>query len=265
MPVLIGPERLYTRRVMSEETAAKERPESFWTRLPVMVLMALVLVAAGLLSAITAMRFTIRGQEVEVPALVGVVEADAGDRLAASGLELMVDSRRFSETVPEGYVLDQNPPSGVRVKRDRRVRVRVSLGPRQYAVPEVAGASLRSGQLMLGQRGFGLGSTLYAHTDTGEASTIVFQKPEPGSTSYDEPAVSVLVSLGSIDQYYLMPNLTGRNAQQVVGRIRQEGFRLGQIVYTRDSEGPSGRILGQDPAPGERISTNDTLFLEVSQ
>ena len=56
-----------------EAEDSKHAGDSLWARLPVIALMALVLLAAGLLSAITAMRLTIRGEEVVVPALVGAV------------------------------------------------------------------------------------------------------------------------------------------------------------------------------------------------
>ena len=77
--------------------------------------MALVLVVAGILSAMTAMRFVIRGQEVEVPELAGMAEEDAADILREHGLVLELDSSRFNSTVPEGLILDQNPRAGTRV------------------------------------------------------------------------------------------------------------------------------------------------------
>ena len=49
-------------------------------------ILALTLVLVALGSALTAMRFAIHGQEVEVPALVGLSPVDAGRLVSGLGL-----------------------------------------------------------------------------------------------------------------------------------------------------------------------------------
>ena len=168
-----------------------------WARLAGVLLMVLVLVVAGLLSALTAMRFAIRGQEVEVPDLTGTTQVEAARILSERGLELRLSGRRFNSTVGKDRILDQIPAPGSRLKLERGVKVVLSLGERQFSVPDVEGASLRATQLMLTQRGLSVGNTLYAHTEAGEASTIVHQSPPAGDIGGSDPAVNVLVSARS--------------------------------------------------------------------
>lgn len=246
------------------EPAADGR-ESLWARIAVVVLMMMVLAVAGMLSAMTAMRFAIRGQEVEVPDLEGMVQVDALRLLTQRGLGLELDSSRFNDMIPEGQMLGQNPAPGTRVKSDRSVRVLLSLGERQFPVPEVTGSSFRSAQIMLTQRGLSVGNTVYSHTGGDVAATVVYQRPEAGDIGADDPAVNVLVSLGPIEQYYLMPDLAAQVADALVARMRGEGFRLGKITYFEQAGMPPGRIVGQQPAAGYKISKNDVINLEVSQ
>jgi len=227
--------------------------------------MVMVLAVAGMLSAMTAMRFAIRGQEVEVPDLEGMVQIEAMRVLTERGLGFELDSNRFSDTIPEGQILSQSPAPGARVKSDRSVRVLLSLGARQFPVPEVAGASFRSAQILLNQRGLSVGNTVYSHTGQGDASTVVYQRPEAGDIGADDPAVNVLVSLGPIEQYYVMPDLTEQAADALVTRMRSEGFRLGEITYFEQVGMSPGRVVGQQPAAGYKISKNDVINLEVSQ
>jgi beta-lactam-binding protein with PASTA domain len=227
--------------------------------------MVMVLAVAGMLSAMTAMRFAIRGQEVEVPDLEGMVQIEAMRILTEVELGFELDSRRFSDTIPEGQILSQSPAPGARVKSDRSVRVLLSLGARQFPVPEVAGASFRSAQILLNQRGLSVGNTVYSHTGQGDASTVVYQRPEAGDIGADDPAVNVLVSLGPIEQYYVMPDLTEQAADALVTRMRSEGFRLGEITYFEQVGMSPGRVVGQQPAAGYKISKNDVINLEVSQ
>ncbi len=250
----------------------REQPElpsdakaSLWARIAVVSLMILCLAVAGMLSAMTAMRFAIRGQEIEVPDLAGMIQADAVRVLTPHGLGLELDRRRFSDRIPEGRILGQNPPPGARVKRDRSVRVVLSLGERQFPVPGISGSSFRSAQILLNQRGLSVGNAVYSHTGDGEPSTVVYQRPEAGDVSADDPAVNMLVSLGQIDQYYVMPDLTGQVAAALVIRLRAEGFRLGEITYTAQVGVPADRVVAQQPAAGHKVSKNEVINLEVSQ
>jgi serine/threonine-protein kinase len=226
--------------------------------------MVLVLLVAGMLSAVTAMRFAIQGTEVEVPDLAGASETEASQQLSEHGLDMVVDGRRFSPSIPEGGVLEQSPRAGARVKSDRRVRVRISLGEREFAVPDVLGASLRSTELQLEQRGLVTGSTLYAHTSDAEPGVVVFQSPEPGATESD-PAVSVLVSLGTPDRYFVMPNFVGGALGEARGRVRDGGFRLSVATQGEPGGGEPGRILTQQPPAGHRIAKDDLIVLGVSR
>src|SRR5438876_9672062 len=89
------------------------RPQSQFSRWSGITFMVAILAVAGVVSALTAMRFAIRGREVEVPVLSGKTKDEAEQILKDRGLKLKVSSSRFS-SVPEGKVLEQNPPSGTR-------------------------------------------------------------------------------------------------------------------------------------------------------
>jgi beta-lactam-binding protein with PASTA domain len=240
-------------------------PMGSWSRLPVFLLMAMVLIVAGLGSAMVAMRYAIRGQEVVVVDLTGMTQVEAADLLFDQGLGLDVLGGRFSLTVPEGEVLNQTPRAGVSVKRDRSVRILLSLGERQFPVPDVEGSSLRSAQMLLGQRGLSVGNTMYAHSAGGDPSTVVYQSPPAGDMGGADPSVNVLVSLGPIGDYYIMPDVTGQQVDAVTARMRSEGFRVGEIRNTRQAGTAPGRILGQEPTPGYKIAKTDIIRLEVSE
>ena len=242
-----------------------EADDDRWARLAGVLLMVLVLVVAGLLSALTAMRFAIRGQEVEVPDLTGTTQVEAARILSERGLELRLSGRRFNSTVGKDRILDQIPAPGSRLKLERGVKVVLSLGERQFSVPDVEGASLRATQLMLTQRGLSVGNTFYAHTGVGEASTIVHQSPPAGDIGGSDPAVNVLVSLGPLAEYYVMPDLTGRRLDEVIEQVRNEGFRLGEVTYAEHPGIARGRIVQQQPPVGFKLSSSDLILLEVSQ
>src|SRR5436853_5424198 len=99
------------------------KPQSQFSRWSSVVLMVAILAVAGFVSALTAMRFAIRGREVDVPLLTGKTPEQAKQILDGLQLKLKVSSSLFSSQVAEGKVLKQIPPSGTRIKVDRTVKV----------------------------------------------------------------------------------------------------------------------------------------------
>ena len=234
-------------------------------RLAGVLLMVLVLVIVCLFSALTAMRFAIRGQEVEVPNLVGRTQVEAARILSERRLGVRLYSRRFSSTVGKDRILDQIPEAGSRLKLERGVKVLLSLGERKFSVPDLQGTSLRATQLMLTQRGLSVGNTLYAHTEIGKKSTIAYQSPSAGDVGGSDPAVNLLVSLGSLAGYYAMPDLTGLPVEDVIKQVRSEGFRLGEITYDQHPGIGYGLVVHQHPPVGHKLFRSDVIILEVSQ
>ena len=227
--------------------------------------MVAILAVAGVVSALTAMRFAIRGREVSVPQLTGKTKEEAEEILKSRGLKLRVSTSRFSSDVAEGRILEQNPPSGTRLKVDRTVKVLLSLGERRFAVPNLIGTSVRAAQLTLSQRRLTLGDTLYTHTSEGDPSTVVYQSPKAGTQEGSDPTVSIMISLGAPSEYFIMPDLIGKPAELVASRARNEGFKLGKVNYRKYPGVESGVVIQQKPQAGYRLSKSDFILLDVSQ
>ena len=88
--------------------------------------MIAILIVAAIFSAMTAMRVAIRGREVVVQDLKGKTEVEARQILEKNGLILKVSQSRFTPGVPEGRIVEQNPPKGTSLKTGRSVKVLVS-------------------------------------------------------------------------------------------------------------------------------------------
>ncbi|MBZ5679049.1 MAG: PASTA domain-containing protein [Acidobacteriia bacterium] len=121
--------------------------------------LALVLVMVALVSALTAMRFAIHGQEVGVPALVGMSPAEAERAVAGLGLQIEIERQYYSPQIAEGRIMSQLPLPGTKVRRGWQVRVAQSLGPIRVAIPDVTGQSRRAAELNVKRRGLELTST----------------------------------------------------------------------------------------------------------
>jgi serine/threonine-protein kinase len=92
-------------------------------------------------------------EPVDAPDLTGMTLDQAA--LEAGPLELTVESgaEEYSETVPEGQIISQNPPAGSKTHRGAKITVVVSLGMPFVEVPDLAAKTWDAASAELTARG----------------------------------------------------------------------------------------------------------------
>jgi eukaryotic-like serine/threonine-protein kinase len=224
-----------------------------------------ILALAGFVSCLTAMRFAIRGSEVTVPDLMGRTVRDADRLVALSQLQLELESHRFDERVESDHIVAQAPTPGSKLKRNRSVRVIVSLGARKIPVPDLKGESLRTTQIALLSRGFTLGVTSIISSTEIEKDRVIAQDPLPLTPLARSPRVSVLVSGGASGRDYLMPSVTGNTLDEISEAIQNTNLKVGTVTYRAIPGVLKGTILHQTPAAGFKLPEGTVIDLEVSR
>ena len=147
-------------------------------------LLVAALTVTFLISFGISMRVALRTREVEVPTLTGLTVNEATERLATLGLGLRVDdNRRADPKVPLGRVMQQEPNSGTRARRQRTIRVWVSSGPRVTTVPALVGQTERTARIRLDQDGVQIGTLHFplstaARPGNGDRRVQVLFRPE---------------------------------------------------------------------------------------
>jgi serine/threonine-protein kinase len=225
---------------------------------------------SGLLVALFAgsfyvtMRVVFAGREVLVPDLAGLVVDEARATLNRSELYLETAAERFDERVPKGRVQSQDPPAGATIKKNRKVRVTVSLGPLEIAIPDLTGQTLRTAQLTLQRAGLSVGHITSMRTEA-PADVVVAQHPlasGPGGGSAD---VDLLVRRGSGEPIYVMPDLTGRRLDQISAFVKKAGLRLGAVRREKVPGAPRGAVIKQYPEAGFPVGRQEIISLVLSE
>ena len=228
-------------------------------------LLGLALVVTAGLSALTTMRVVLTSQEVVVPSLVGKRMPEAGALAARHRLLLRLEGRRNDASVLVDRIVAQEPSPGSSLKSQRSIRVWVSLGPRRLLVPVVEGESLRSGRLSLEQAQIPVGRVVDVF-DATEEGTILQQHPPAGDTdSLGAEGASLLVSRGPLSADFLMPDLIGRPAGEILDRLRSAGLKVTDIHYRSYPGLAPGVVLRQVPPAGHRVSPQIPITLDVSK
>ncbi len=95
-----------------------------------------------------------------VPNVVGKTVAQATGELKAQGLVATPSSTAFSDSVPAGAVIKQNPAGGSSVARGTKVALQVSKGRDLVTMPGLAGLTYAQIQTALTKAGLQVGSVL---------------------------------------------------------------------------------------------------------
>ena len=223
------------------------------------------LLATALISAFITFTMAIRGNEIEVPNLVGSDLTTAGQILAQSELNVRHEGNRFDEAIPPDLVATQAPRAGTFLKKGRFVKVWTSLGPERRIVPRIEGESLQSAQLILDQESFTLGRVVEVHSEAYAPDSIIAQDPPPYEEAGDATEINVLLSRGYQDPAYVMPDFIGQNISDVYDYVRRGGHRISRVRYVDYFGVPRGTVVRQTPSGGNKVYKRDRIVIFVSK
>src|ERR1700752_4774740 len=193
-------------------------------------MLALILVIVAMVSALTAMRLAIHGQEVEVPPLVGLGPAEAERAVAGLGLQLSIERQYYSPQIPEGKIMSQLPLPGTKVRRGWEGRGGESLGPPRGAIPDVTGESEHAAELNIRRRGLDVASMAEVDDAGIPADQVLAQSPTANAVQVVAPKISLLVTAAPQPQAFVMPSFVGDLLGSASKTLQDAGFRLGNVT-----------------------------------
>ena len=248
-------------------------------------MLALVLVVVALVSAVTAMRFAIHGQEVEVPAVIGLTVSEAERSVSGLGLQVEVERQYYSPAIPEGRIMTQMPLAGTKVRRGWQLRVAQSMGPQRVSIPDVTQQSERAAELNIRRRGLEIGSVAEIQLPGIPADQVLAQSPPANANQVAAPRTSLLVAVAADAPAFVMPNFVGQPLGSVTRTLQDAGFKLGTVsmapVATNAAAAnpataanapppsislapsPASMVVTQWPPAGQKIVAGAVLNFEV--
>lgn len=235
---------------------------SFARFLKIVVLAAIPLVVMAV-GAFVTLLVAVRGREVVTPDVVGMDRGRATRTLLANRLRAVYAGSRFSAKVGAGCVARQQPEAGTRTKADTRVRIWVSEGRMQVAVPSVNGLVWKEAESVLLQSGLQPGLVCRSSVAASTRDVVVQQYPAAGSTGMEVPYVNLLVNRPSPPTVFLMPDLGGLRASDASAFLARNGFRVKPFEYEASVSGTPGTVVSQSPQAGAPVSRVNSITLVV--
>ena len=165
--------------------------------------MIIVVVAACIGVAIWLSKYTLHGEEIEVPALYGMSEESATFLLESQGLRASVADSGYNKRLPANAVLAQNPATGSKVKAGRTIYMTInSLTSPTVAIPDlVDNCSVREATAKLTAMGFKLTEPELVDGERDWVYGIMAQGKdiEAGQRMSPEIALTLVIGNGKYD------------------------------------------------------------------
>ena len=192
-----------------------------------------------------------------LPAVAGLTPEAAQNLIGKLPLVIAPLAEEFSTTVPKGYVIDSNPPTGEKVKRGTSIIIRVSKGIEQIALTSYVGKSSDQALNELQDAGFAVTST-YAYSETRLAGEVVSQKPVGGGTADKGAKVALVISKGTA--YAYIPNLFSIDEAKAVQALKDLDLK---VVVKKIGKKSVKKVTNVSPKVGTKVKRGSTVTITV--
>jgi len=133
-----------------------------------------------------------------VPSVIGDELNVAQEKLYDAGLKIYVSGEEFNEGISQNKIIDQDPASGAKVKKNREIYVVVSKGAKVMIlnIPDLRNKELKEATALIEEYDLTLGRVTYTNHFSVPKDVVIAQTPEPGNVNSNSKEVNLLVSKG---------------------------------------------------------------------
>lgn len=217
-------------------------------------------------------QYTQHGIEVEVEDVRGMVLAEAEPVLEAEGLRLIVVDSTYSDKVPFGTIVEQDPKAGSHAKNGRAVYVTINATTkRRITLPDLQDISYRQAETTL--RGLGLRvDTVYEYRPSTYRDLVLDVLSDTGSLHPGDKVtvgtrVRLVVGFGRGTETVTVPNVVGLTLKSARKLLLNRRLTVGAVHYDdpdAEAEGITQYVYSQTPAAGRRLLEGETVMLQLS-
>jgi len=213
--------------------------------------------------------YTQHGVEVDVMDVRGLVVAEAEPLLADQGLHMVVIDSTYSDKVPFGTIVEQDPKPMSHAKHGRAVYVTINATTkRQVTMPNLQDMSYRQAETTL--RGMGLEvDTTYEYEPSEYRDLVLDVKHDgesvaPGEKLAIGTKVTLVVGFGRGTEEVEVPSVIGMTLQEARSTLLHSRLTVGAVTQEDAAEGATQYVYRQTPHAGEKLVEGETVALRLS-
>lgn len=221
-------------------------------------------VAAVLLGILSYCSMTGGTQEYQVPDLTNLTIEEAEEVLKRADLRLNEDiDYEESEEVEEGKIIKQNPGINQSVKKNRKIKITVSLGSdkEMIDIPDVVNLKQEEAEKRLRDSGFKY-TIEEEFSETIEIGYVIKQEPEAKGKA--EKGTEITIYVSAEEEQAVVPKVTGIFQTEAEKLIEEAGLVVGDITMGESDE-ERGKVIGQSPSAKTGVEKGTKVDLMISE
>lgn len=242
----------------------------FWINIAAAVVVACVIVTVVLLSL---KKFTLHGEEIEVPDLRGLYTEEAAIALKRSGLTYEVIDSVYMRNRLAGEIVEQVPAAGGKVKLGRKIYLTINAtAEKQVAVPDLTNFPMRQAKATLEALGFRIEKI--EHQPSEFPGLVMSVKANGSSVAAGERLndgsnLVLVVGEQTIGETAYTPDVKGMTEAEAEACIAQNRFVLGAVEYDETPADEADKqeffVYRQSPQASSAYATGHRIDIWLSK
>jgi serine/threonine-protein kinase len=209
--------------------------------------------------------FAPRTGTIMVPPIQGLLYEAAVSEAAAVGLTLEIVEERVDPTTPAGQIISQDPAATVMLPAGTAIRVVVSKGGPEVAIPNVEGQAVDAAQQVLVGSPFLFNVTLAEEpSSTIAKGRVIRTDPAIGTTVASGSNVTLIVSGGGNQS--TVPDVAGQSEADAKSVLNTAGL-VWEVRYQNVPAGDEndGLVISQSLQPDTQVNPGSKVTLIVGR
>ncbi len=223
----------------------------------------LLFILSFFISVFFTMKALIKGKEIETPALTGKSVKDVEKIAHDNKVYLTKIIGNYDRHYQPSMVISQVPDPGVRIKERSFIKIFVSSNVVEVIVPDLSGRDLNGCEKILSDNSLRKRYVSYMDAEDVPVDFILAQSHPPGTRVPTGTEIDMLVSRGTGEKSYIMPDVIGKLASKV-----KEYFQSLNLIVLEDQVPypglEPGLVVRQYPLSGYPINAKARITIGVS-
>ena len=135
-----------------------------------------------------------RGQ-LTAPDFTNISLEDAQKQADELGIKIEIRRDEYNPDFPKDYIISQTPTPGSEIKKGDIIKVVISRGGKQVAVPNVEGLSLDEAERIIKDSSLNIGTIKYQESERYKSNVVISQTPYSGEVDQGSK-IDLIVSKG---------------------------------------------------------------------
>ena len=234
-----------------DQPLTQRRKKSRWPLILIILLLAIIAAVA------VALWWTMSGNKEAVPSVVGLSRSAAVAAVEKAGFKAGIEEE-YSDRVAAGFVSRQAPTGGTKMREGATVDIWVSKGSEMVTLQDMRGWTEAEVDDYLTE------NDLVGDRHTGKSNAVADgqvykQDPPAGSDVKRGDTVSYWISTGKPQA--TVPDLVNQTQADATNLLTSAGLELGTVTTETSTTVPSGSVIRQDPAAGEKVDKGSSVSI----